>query len=600
MTGSGSIALVFGLILGPWTVVARRIWPLGSTALVFHNTAWTAALLVYASNLIHFSGLPGEAWAALAGGIGTFNLGTVLVLGHPPNARSLDDAAYTPGVVRGCKYGFPLAFTIGVGFYLHAVSTTFGLPSLLHSASQVRQGQSGSAFVNSFFLPARLLYFLGPLVFVTYAYPQAFGFRVRRPIRVAVLTFTALALLASLSRTLIFVALAWTAASALLLADGRVRDHFAWLPSRRQAIAVAFLGLAAFQLVAVVTAKTGSNNPEIQPYLSSTLKHTSGASVLIYLGGAIPAFGQLVEGKPETAYPPGNYGLATTSTLEKLVPGWRAAPTVSPFASVPFPDNTYTWLEPFQRDFGLVGDVGLPFLFGLGTAWSLRSRIRRPHRLLAGGLLAGLAVWAPFLNQYLSTFTLEYLGIIGVLGLGRARQPPGGQTKAVGIGALSTGRVPGPTRSTSGGRVLPGRRSAFALALALAVTVSGCGSATASRPRTSSGGHQPGAASRCVLLPAHGGYVLGGAAAGCSESLAVGKTLRMELAPVGTGGTKGRSVGVPRTLDPPVLAPVDAPEACPSGDTCQAFTARSPGHTRILWSGPSGCVAGGPCVSVAM
>lgn len=43
--------------------MARHRWPVGSTALLFHNLAWTVALVVYAGKLIHFSGLPVEAWA---------------------------------------------------------------------------------------------------------------------------------------------------------------------------------------------------------------------------------------------------------------------------------------------------------------------------------------------------------------------------------------------------------------------------------------------------------------------------------------------------------------------------------------------------------
>lgn len=413
MTSSESIALVIGLLLGSWTVIARRRWPVGTTALLFHNLAWMVALLVYASNLVHFSGLPVEAWAVVVGAISAFNVGTVIMLG-PRSDHLVKDAVYVPGVVRGCKYGFPLAFAVGVAFYLYAVATTFGLHSLLQSASQVRSGQGGSDFVNSFFLPARLLYFLGPIVFVTYAYPKAFGFHVRRPVQIGVLLMTILALLASLSRTLIFVALAWTAASALLLAEGRLRDRFPWLPTKRRAFAAGVLALGAFQLVAVVTGKSGAEDPRIQPYLSSTVKGSAGVSVLLYIAGPLPAFGDLVRGDSQTAYPPGNYGLATTATLEKFVPGWRAAPA-GPFASVPFPDNTYTWLEPFQRDFGFAGDIGFPFLFGLGTGAVLRRRIEGPYRLLVGGLLAGLAVWAPFLNQYISTFTLEYLALIGLL-----------------------------------------------------------------------------------------------------------------------------------------------------------------------------------------
>ena len=141
-----------------------------------------------------------------------------------------------------------------------------------------------------------------------------------------------------------------------------------------------------------------------------------------------------------------------------------------------------------------------------------------------------------------------------------------------------------------------GRRRRFEWLLAVgAVALAGCGSSTATSntPRSATT-----VASACALRPASGGYVLAGDPAGCNVAVMVGRSLRLELSPVGAPATPKRSYGIPRTADPSVLGPVDALGSCPSGDTCGSFAAHSPGTARITWTGPSGCAApGGPCVA---
>lgn len=367
---------------------------------LFHNAAWCLTLLLYSSGWVRYADISTQAWVVMVGAILAFNIGAMIPYSRPvPPANRVMASHGFPGIQRA----IPCLFAAGIVVYLTATAHAFGLHNLLHDPALIRSSQSSPAFLAFFPLPARLAYFLGPPVFVSRLFPDLFGTK-RTRFRWLVVGGTALALAISLSRTLLFVALAWTAA-IIYLGRGEGRpSSAARKPQRRMlpALVAAAAAIIGFQIIGTALGKNASVDPRIQAYVAGPLRGSSWTSLVVYATGGPPAFSRLMEGVESS------HGAATLSPVAKLIPGVHPPPEVSPFADIPFPFNAYTWLEPFVRDFGPVGAIILPFATGLLLGGMVRTRGSSPELLLFGALLLGLSLWAPFVNKYTSTFTWEY------------------------------------------------------------------------------------------------------------------------------------------------------------------------------------------------
>jgi hypothetical protein len=377
------------------------------------------ALVVLATRWIAYVPVGSAGWALIVLSILAFNLGAVLPkLGSSPHRQhSLSRYRFT-----GFTYVLPALFTIGLAFYLHAVISQFGLHSLLSAPSDVRSKQASEEFIAGFPLVARLCYFLGPLVFIAYANPRLSGVCASKRVRWLLLGFVIVALAASLGRTLVLVALTWQSGVVYLSRKrpGSSRSS-AKATARRWAAFATMILLAAvmFQVVAVFVGKDASSDSRVQPYVRGRLQGSRLTSVVLYTSGELPTLGRLAADPRtgRTTLGGQRAGWATFGTVVKLIPGWRATDEISGYAHIPFPFNAYTWLEPFFRDFGTAGVIGLPFLVGALVGVLVVRPRRSTYGVLGAALCIGLTVWAPFVNKFTSTFTWEYAVILGWLAL---------------------------------------------------------------------------------------------------------------------------------------------------------------------------------------
>jgi oligosaccharide repeat unit polymerase len=429
MTGQTfALLLVLGLVV--LTAAIRAIVPDVPSPVLFHNAAWGTALAIYGLGWIKFIDVPNSAWLLIVAAIVAFNIGSLIPATLVKRAAP-DSSLVERRPIPGATVVLPVLFALGVALYLQAVASQFGLDALLSNAASVRSLQGSNDFIASFPLYGRLLYQLGPLVFVLYANPALSGIRVSRPTRALVLVLTVIALGLSLARTLLFVTFAWQIAVLYLYPKqpGPLRVRW-WGRLRLTVIVIA--ALLAFQVIAGATGKTSSTDPRIQPYVSGPVRGSSATSIFVYGSGGIPAFGNLQAGRPEGGW---TYGASTLLPVFKTF-GLPAPPEVSPFTKVPFPYNAYTWLEPYYRDFGPAGVVVLPFLMGLLIAGLCANALRSSRLLLIAGLMLGLVLWAPFVNKFISNFTWEYILVLLVMRFAAPRRQrvaasPRGNTDAL-------------------------------------------------------------------------------------------------------------------------------------------------------------------------
>jgi oligosaccharide repeat unit polymerase len=303
----------------------------------------------------------------------------------------------------------PLLFFVGFIWYMKSLSSVFGLSTVIAHPSLVRASQGDADFITTFSLPGRLLYSLGPLVFVAYACPWLIELRITKIRRAMILIATTAAMALSLGRTYLLVAFIWMIACFFIGRPEIVMKFRKRLTARqtalrrRMVIVIAIvLAVAAFQLFAAILGKTASNVTLVQQYTSGPLVNSSFTAAYIYVTGGIPAFASEVSHTPQVegpADPTGKVGWSSLYPAVKLVPGWKVAPLVRPFDPIPFPFNAYTWFDPLYRDFGVPGVIVGPFVFGAIVALLVVRTRRTAEGALFAGLMLSLTVFAPFLSK---------------------------------------------------------------------------------------------------------------------------------------------------------------------------------------------------------
>lgn len=417
-----SYALGLGLLLALVTVaVCRQLSLRRATPVLLHNLSWAGALLVYSLNWIAYVDITTRAWVLLTSGIATFNVGC-LVAYRPKEARvrSRDTAGqhHVRSPLTAHLAGWPMtgAFFLGFALYLHAIAVTFGLAALFNDPNGVRAAQGDVGFLGAFPLPARLLYFLGPLLLVGLCNAELVGSPIKKKVRVPLILLIAGALALSLGRTLLLTGIGWELAVLIVRSKDTAPRRFARRKSRRgrrvvAAFGVAIAAVATFQGVAVFTGKSSGGDPRVQAYVRGPLVGSAFTSGYFYATAGLPAWSNLVDGQRREDVGP-YYGAAMLSPILKAVPLAKTPNSISPFTPIPFEINVYTWLETFYQDFGDVGVVLMPFIAGLLIGLASRRRATTAAGVLFQSLAVGLLVWVPFINRYVATYTWEWLGIL--------------------------------------------------------------------------------------------------------------------------------------------------------------------------------------------
>lgn len=379
---------------------------------ICHNVVWAGAIFLVGTNLIRYKEASTQAWLTLAAGLVFFNIGAWFarwpVKLRQRSARRNFDAGRlsAPLINRRVLLVVLVVYAAAFGTYLYTISHRFGLATLITDSSSIRAAP-GVSYLESVPFPARILLYLGPLLFVIFGYKPAMDRPFPLAVRISAMVALTVSMLALLQRTNLFMAILWLI--GLLLTQPRrhdIRDHIVSVPSQGKrrasvsgwpkkagpALAVVALGLIAFiafQAVGGALGKTGqqalSTGAVSQPLADSQL-----SDPFVYYTAGTVAFLQLADSTNQS-WPPANrpggpnivgdynpqtWGASTFSPILKAIPGARRWDDIAPFINTGVLTNVYTWLEPFYRDFRAGGVVLGTFLLGLVISVLYRRRAK--------------------------------------------------------------------------------------------------------------------------------------------------------------------------------------------------------------------------------
>lgn len=423
-------AIIVLVILAGLTFLVRAMNSRALPVVVIHNGMWAGAVLLIGSNLIEYKLSGVGAWLTVILGLTFFNLG----VGFAPRPRAASAVGQSGGhtagpaaiVSRRMLLVLVVIYAIGFAEYIVTISRRFGLSTLITDPYSIRASAiDGVSYLTSVPLVARTFLYLGPLIFAVLCYRRA----VVRPLPLVVRLVGAAAMAGSmvtlLQRTNLFVSVLWL---VVIVISGRLRDGTRTVdgftdgtrsvpsPARRARsrgliaplIVFGVLLLAAFQLVGGALNKTGQqalSTGTVSPALADSgltapfTYYTAGTVAFLQLSESTnpnwppqPRGSQMVVGD----YNPQTWGAATFSSFLNAVPVATAWNPIDPFINTGILTNTYTWLEPFYRDFRVFGVVTAMSGLGVLIGWLYSSRFSSARRFWLQGLFLAAVFLAPF------------------------------------------------------------------------------------------------------------------------------------------------------------------------------------------------------------
>jgi oligosaccharide repeat unit polymerase len=400
------------------------------TVLGLFLAVWAFSLALFAIPWVRYDHTSFSTWLVIYGSLVMFSLGSVLarrkLRGHnfeaSTSSRDLD-----PARLRLVWLGATAIGLLGLAAYIRAVDSVIGWHAILHDPQAVLDVQSKSQHFKSSTSSFTLLLYFNYVAVILWT----IGLRTRafsgkwRLARVAG-ALPVLVLLLPGSRQLLFILVIWVAAF-----------HVLWRPPSdirrllyRLALGIMIL-LAFFIAVGSLTGSTLRSHSEIKRALT-----TQTASVLaipyVYMTANEPLLSKLAADpiRPHT------HGQMTILPLVKLahVAGFASVPPEETAAFYPIPFDSYnssTWLGPFLLDFGLVGCLILPLLFGfLFTTIGMRAvRGRSLVSLWLASLALYVVAFTPLNNELTIAPTWE-LALLGPLVVGLCAAGPGPRQRA--------------------------------------------------------------------------------------------------------------------------------------------------------------------------
>jgi oligosaccharide repeat unit polymerase len=428
------LPVVAAIGLATFTTWLYRFNKPAYVALSLHNISWTVAFTIVGSGIIRFDRMVPAAWIIIFSGIIAFNIGVLLGsgrsrLGPPPPSDTLTTPVFRLLIIF---------YSIGVAWYLLIIHRLYGVGVLLSDPIRIR---SESIYLEALPLPAKVLFYLGPLLIIILLNPGLCPIRTTQVTRLALLIVLFFTQALTLQRTNLFIALIWQLAIIIhKRIQGSATSSNPFLSHRRRRkrmlLAAPLIVSSAIAAFILIGQHLGKNTAWEQTRDATTdwLDDSPFLPLAIYWSSGTVAFGQLTESSnhrwppsdTENAtvfgdYNPQTWGAASFASFFKAVPLTQPWEEVAPFVFVPVPTNVYTWYEPYYRDFRGPGVLLFSLITGYSVASLLRSGRGHPGRYLAATLAIALSAWAPFTNKYISTFFIQ-LVLCSIL-LIKARRP---------------------------------------------------------------------------------------------------------------------------------------------------------------------------------
>lgn len=400
----------------------RRGSPVNDPATVF-MAIWGVTLLLFALPVIDYVTTPTVTWVAVYGSIASFLAGSWLAYKRAGSTSAADECGREspdrPEVLSTnrlnlawlCAGGLSL---VGFAFFVYAVNATVGWQALVQDPGAARAAQDLPQFQDSYG-PGKALSYLAPVSLLLWT----LAFRDRRftghwryvapGVLLVLLPYFFIG-----ERLSLLFAMVWI-----------VGFHFVWRPvanRRRIAAGGAMLlvaGLSFFYVIGNQKGATLDTYPNVRDAVTNEVFEPI-ALPYMYVTANVPVLGQLMQ-DPTAPTTFGQLTARPVSTLfHRILPVSGNAPDQGGFYGIPFSSyNSATWLDPFFRDFGVLGALLLPGLFGFLATWIFL--VARRRRTLVSSWLAsiGLAfvVFSPLKSLAPDALTWELLVLAPLTGL---------------------------------------------------------------------------------------------------------------------------------------------------------------------------------------
>ena len=398
-----------GLLVAGVLVAARARARGGQpvTPFVVFAIGWSFELLLFALPFVSYTDTATRTWLIVYGSIVTFLAGCLLANRFVRERRQDTEETLSAGRIR-LAWGVSLALgLLGFAMYVRAVDAVLGWRALFEQADVVRAIQTSSTEFDEVYGPWRLLTYFTQIAFLLWTIGLRVGafrgtWRFAAPLGLLCLV----PLIFTGERTLLGTMLVWA-----------MFFHVVWRPVRdwRRLIAGAVVGAlvlaTAFAILGGRVGKTIENHPEVGALVESDLIRPR-ALEYVYVTANIPALDKLMQ----DPIAPKTYGAMTLLPGVKLVNatglGGYPPEEVGAFYPIPFfTFNNYSWLGTFYMDFGLVGCLVLPLLFG-GLFTVVARRVGTRPTLLGAwtlSLVLYVVAFSPLLNKLSTTLTWQYL-----------------------------------------------------------------------------------------------------------------------------------------------------------------------------------------------
>ncbi len=392
-----------------------------------YSLAWLGMFALYALDWVSFVPIRIETWTVLIGSLITYGLGASIALVSWNRKRQTTMPApdtWFEGVDLAMYGRVQFVVTvlglIGAAGYFGVIDRLFGLQTLLTNPGSIRSSQNSEDYISAFFwwkflfymnwfaIPlgtARLLYQgrRTPLwVPLTLLLSIAINLTLVARLQILFILFSILFMVGAayqkklrvwepvlIGTVLVVVAVYFVAAGELL---GKTYDYIIGLAG--------FYGPEAFRPLTGIYIYITANIPAFQAYMYfNELHHTYGLFQII----------------------PAAKLLSRLQLISVALPS-----EVGEFVPVPFPFNTFTYLNVFYKDWGVIGAITGPFLFGLLGNWLyLRACASgRVWHIIGAMLVAHACVLSISTNDLIRTPQWEYvIGLIVLAVISRKRSP---------------------------------------------------------------------------------------------------------------------------------------------------------------------------------
>ena len=329
--------------------------------LVVYLGVWITVYMLYVGNFVSFNEVNPKTWIALMSGHIMFTVGglhSIIYSHHAFGARSqvTGDSVFAL-TAKKYVYGkwMSIFFLLGLGvfsLYVSDVLSQYGsLSEVLLAPWVIRAGIGELEIGHSY----KFIYLMMPLSVISSLY-LLFN---RRNIVAWVILFAALfSTIATTGRSNFVWCVIWI--SFAFMYGWRINKLTPKMLFGTTFVLI--LSLTTFVIMGFWLGKSIENQTSFRDY------GTYGNFLVlpyVYLEGGIPAFqAHLEEGETKKF---GRNSFLPLVKLYKFLKNEPAPSEIEEFVDIPFPFNTSTYLLPAFQDFGLLGVVVMPFIYGFGA-----------------------------------------------------------------------------------------------------------------------------------------------------------------------------------------------------------------------------------------